>query len=950
MPAYYFRLLIAAAGIVMLRIWNCLETQHDWRLVLLAGCICFLSCLAAANLFQRARASESRSRAVWLLAAGLMTGCGAWATHFIAMLAYTPGFTISYDLTVTIFSLGVAIIVITGGFVVALVVGARWAGLAGGALAGIGVACMHYMGMASLRIPAEIIWMPDLVTASVVLGILFGAVALHVVRTSDTPLKAVSAACLLTFAILSHHLVAMSAIGLIRQSAPGDEVDLMSPVALSLAIAAFIAVVVVAGLAGAISDRRIRRKTSERNIQLDAALNNMSQGLCMFGPDNRLQLWNERYVTMYRLPSAKMRVGMTVDDLCEVRDAAGTGFEDMDTYRTELRAAMDNQAAGAGCIEEVRDGRTISVIYQPMPNGGWVVTHEDVTEREGAKRDLERTRSFLDTIIENVPSAIMVKEFPDLRYALINQAGERHLGIDRQSILGKCASDVLPAAMARAIDARDRQVLASEAGSVSQEYKFDSLTGDHRVVIAKRIALKDAAGEVKYLVSTIHDISERKQSEARIAHLALHDPLTDLPNRASFNDHLARTFDDASSGQTSFAILCVDLDRFKEVNDVFGHSVGDLFLCEVARRITAACDGAFVARLGGDEFTIVSSAGPQPATAERIAARLMAAFDDEFRLNDHAIHASCTIGISVYPQDGADVETLIANADVALYRAKAEERGTIRFFEAAMDQQIREKRILQRDLATALENGEFELYFQPQAATKGDIVGFEVLARWRHPERGFISPGIFIPLAEEAGLIGAIDEWVLREACREAASWPNPLSIAVNLSPVDFRRGDVPAMILSILLETGLNPHRLEIEITEGVLIEDFGRATSILRKIKNLGVHVAMDDFGTGYSSLSYLQSFPFDRIKIDQAFIARLENNAQSAAIIQAILGLGRSLKLPVIAEGVETSAQLAFLAEAGCNEVQGYLIGRPQPIAYYRGVVAGVVGGVTPVAVAS
>jgi len=701
MPAYYFRLLIAAAGIVMLRIWNCLETQHDWRLVLLAGCICFLSCLAAANLFQRARASESRSRAVWLLAAGLMTGCGAWATHFIAMLAYTPGFTISYDLTITIFSLGVAIIVITGGFVVALVVRARWAGLVGGALAGIGVACMHYMGMASLRIPAEIIWMPDLVIASVVLGILFGAVALHVARTSDTPLKAVSAACLLTLAILSHHLVAMSAIGLIRQSAPGDEVDLMSPVALSLAIAAFIAVVVVAGLAGAISDRRIRRKTSERNIQLDAALNNMSQGLCMFGPDNRLQLWNERYVTMYRLPSAKMRVGMTVDDLCEVRDAAGTGFEDMDDYRTELRAAMDNQAAGAGCIGEVRDGRTISVIYQPMPNGGWVVTHEDVTEREGAKRDLERTRSFLDTIIENVPSAIMVKEFPDLRYALINQAGERHLGLDRKNILGRCAADVFPAAMAQSIDARDRQVLASETGSVTHEYKFQSLTGDPRVVITKRIALKDATGHAKYLVSTIHDITERKQSEARIAHLAMHDPLTDLPNRALFNEHLAKTFDDASSsGQASFAILCVDLDRFKEVNDVFGHSVGDLFLCEVARRITAACDGAFVARLGGDEFTIVSSAGPQPVTAERIAARLMAAFDDEFRLNDHAIHASCTIGISVYPQDGADVETLIANADVALYRAKAEERGTIRFFEAAMDQQIREKRILQRDLAT----------------------------------------------------------------------------------------------------------------------------------------------------------------------------------------------------------------------------------------------------------
>jgi diguanylate cyclase (GGDEF)-like protein/PAS domain S-box-containing protein len=930
----------------MLRIMNCLETQHDWGLVLLAGCVCLLTSIAAANLFQRARASQGRARIAWLFAAGVMTGCGTWATHFIAMLAYTPGFAMSYDLTITILSLFVAIIVVTAGFAIALFGSARWGGLAGGILVGIGIACMHYIGMAALHIPAEIIWMPDLVATSIVLGIVFSAASLHVARRGDTTLKVMGVAGLLTLSIISHHFVAMSAIGLIPQFEPGVESDLMSPVALSLAIAAFIAAVVAAGLVGAISDRRIRKKTSERNIQLDAALNNMGQGLCMFGPDNRLQVWNERYQKMYRMPPGSVQVGMTVAELCAIRDAAGTAFEDMDAYQTEMGAAMNKQTGGSS-IGEVRDGRTMNVVYQPMPNGGWVVTHEDITEREAAKRDLERTRSFLDTIIENVPSAIMVKEFPDLRYRLINQAGERHLGIDRQSILGKCATEVFPETMGQAIDARDREVLGSETDSVTHEYKFQGLAGDSRVVITKRIALKDAAGQAKYLVSTIHDVTERKLSEARIAHLALHDPLTDLPNRAAFNDHLTKTLEEVSAGEPGFAILCLDLDRFKEVNDVFGHAVGDLLLREVAKRLTEACDGAFVARLGGDEFTIVASAGPQPATAERICERLVAAFGAEFRLNDHVVHAGCTVGISIYPQDGADVETLIANADAALYRAKVEERGTIRFFEAAMDQKIREKRALQRDLVAALENEEFELYFQPQSATNGAIVGFEVLLRWHHAQRGMVPPGIFIPLAEETGLIGAIDEWVLRQACREAASWSNPLSIAVNLSPVDFRRGDVPAMILSILLETGLNPQRLEIEITEGVLIEDFARATSILRQIKNLGVHVAMDDFGTGYSSLSYLQSFPFDKIKIDQAFIAKLETNPQSAAIIQAILGLGRSLKLPVIAEGVETQAQLSFLAEEGCKEVQGYLIGRPHPIAHYRAVVAG--GGAESVAMA-
>jgi diguanylate cyclase (GGDEF)-like protein/PAS domain S-box-containing protein len=932
----------------MLRIWNCLETQHDWWLVLLAGCVCFLTSIAAVNLFQRARASEGRSRTAWLFAAGVMTGCGVWATHFIAMLAYTPGFAISYDLAITLFSLVVAIIVVTCGFAVALFGGARWGGLAGGALVGTGVACMHYMGMASLRIPAEIVWMPDLVAASVVLGILFGAASLHVAPRSDTPLKVTGAAGLLTLAIVTHHFVAMGAVELIGQSGPGDEADLMSPVALSLAIAAFIAAVVVAGLVGAILDRRNRRSMSERNLQLDAALNNMGQGLCMFGPDNRLQLWNERYTKMYRLPPQQLRAGMTVNDLCEIREAAGTAFEDMESYRIELSDAMI-QHDGSSRIGELRDGRTISVVYQPMPNGGLVITHEDITEREGAKRELERTRSFLDTIIENVPTTIMVKEFPDLRYRLVNQAGERHLGTDRQSILGKCAAEAFPTAMAQAIDARDREALASELGSVSQEYNFENLAGDSHVVIAKRTALKDAAGQAKYLVTTIHDVTERRQSEARIAHLALHDPLTDLPNRAAFNEHLAKTFGEASADQPGFAILCINLDRFKEVNDVFGHSVGDLLLCEAARRIISACDGAFVARIGGDEFAIIASAGAQPATAERIGERLTAAFNADFRLDGHAIHASCTIGICLHPQDGADVETLVANAEAALGRAKAEERGSIRFFEATMDQRVRERRALQHDLISALENDEFELYFQPQSEAEGEVVGFEVLLRWHHAKRGMVPPGIFIPLAEETGLIGAIDEWVLREACREAASWSNPLSIAVNLSPVDFRRGDVPAMILSILLETGLDPERLEIEITEGVLIEDFSRATSILRQIKNLGVHVAMDDFGTGYSSLSYLQSFPFDKIKIDQAFIAKLGTNTQSAAIVQAILGLGRSLKLPVIAEGVETSAQLAFLAEQGCNEVQGYLIGRPHPIAHYRSVVTSGAGDAAKIAVA-
>jgi EAL domain-containing protein (putative c-di-GMP-specific phosphodiesterase class I) len=292
--------------------------------------------------------------------------------------------------------------------------------------------------------------------------------------------------------------------------------------------------------------------------------------------------------------------------------------------------------------------------------------------------------------------------------------------------------------------------------------------------------------------------------------------------------------------------------------------------------------------------------------------------------------------VAIYPTDGRDAMLLLGNADAALYRAKAEGRGSIRFFEADMDKRLRERRALQRELQSALANDELMLHYQPQARIGNSIIGFEALVRWQHPSRGLIPPAAFIPLAEESGLIISIGEWILRKACQEAASWPRPLQIAVNLSPVQFQHGDLPGMVHAVLLETGLSAHRLELEITEGVLIGDFSRALSILCRLKSLGVRIAMDDFGTGYSSLSYLQSFPFDKIKIDQSFVSNLDRSPQSAAIIRAVIGLGRGLNLPVVAEGVETNDQLAFLTREACQEVQGFLVGRPGPIDDYAGLV--------------
>jgi predicted signal transduction protein with EAL and GGDEF domain len=295
-----------------------------------------------------------------------------------------------------------------------------------------------------------------------------------------------------------------------------------------------------------------------------------------------------------------------------------------------------------------------------------------------------------------------------------------------------------------------------------------------------------------------------------------------------------------------------------------------------------------------------------------------------------------SMGVAIYPTDGTDANALMNNADAALYRAKAEVRGSVRFFEPEMDMHLRERGALENDLRSAIDHGELMLHYQPQLRMTGETVGFEALVRWQCPKRGMVAPATFIPIAEESSLIISVGEWVLREACREAASWPQPVQIAVNVSPIQFRHGDLPRVVHSILLETGLAPGRLELEITEGVMINDFSRAVSILRRLKSLGVRIAMDDFGTGYSSLSYLHSFSFDKIKIDRAFICDLEHNRHSMAIVRAVISLSRSLDLPVLAEGVETKAQHAFLLQEGCDEVQGYLTGRPLPIADYAKLV--------------
>ncbi len=684
-------------------------------------------------------------------------------------------------------------------------------------------------------------------------------------------------------------------------------------------------------------EARLAEKTEEleqANRRIDTAIDNMVQGLVMFDEDGKLVVCNKRFTELYNLPPEGIKPGLTLREVMELRQKTATMPADIDTHIALVQKSMQAGETRTKIVD-FPDGRTFCITNRPSGGGAWVATHEDITERRRGEKELVRTRNMLRAVVDNIPEMLIVKDAQSGRYIFINRAGESFFGIPKDEVIGRTTSEVYSKERAESIMVRDREALQSGQLTVAN-LSFKAESGQFCEVITKRLAISGSDDQQEYLLNVIEDVTERRRNETRIEHLAHHDPLTDLPNRALLNMRVAENLTRATETGRKFAILCVDLDRFKEVNDLYGHAAGDSVLLSIARRMEAAADGAFLARIGGDEFMAICIDGAMPAAATALAQRLVATVAEDVDCEGRRVSIGMSIGIAMFPSDGTDSVTLLRNADAALYRAKAEGRGEIRFYEAEMDRLLHDRRSLQADLALAVSRNELQLFYQPQSLISGQIIGFEALLRWDHLRRGFVAPDIFIPLAEESGLINQIGEWVLREACREAASWSTPLQIAINLSPLQLRHADLVSLVHRVLLETKLSPDRLVIEITEGALMDDYSRAVSILRRIKALGVRIAMDDFGTGYSSLSYLQSFPFDKIKIDQTFISNLDRNAQSAAIVRAVLGLGHNLNLTTVAEGVETQDQLAILQREGCDEIQGYLIGRPQPIAEYAALV--------------
>jgi len=675
---------------------------------------------------------------------------------------------------------------------------------------------------------------------------------------------------------------------------------------------------------------------------LEDAFNNLSLGIVVFDHKREVVFCNQRYLEIYGLSPEQVRPGTPTSDL--IRHRLKLGLRVQENPEDYIRERVRRPVVQHTAVQQFADGRIISYTITPMPGGGGMATHEDITEREEISARLQRQYELgreqeenlrvrnlqFDTAINNMSQGLC---FFDSEHRLI-VCNERYVEM----------YDLPPGRVGPGTPLTEVVDLRFEAGS------FPAMTRDEYLHWRSNVAVSaeptDSIVELKngrtFLirhrpmpdlgwVATHEDITEKRQIELKIEHMAHHDSLTDLANRVRLNERLERALGDPANCRM-VAVHHVDLDRFKAVNDTFGHHAGDKLLKIVASRLRGVVrDTDTIARMGGDEFVVVQAPLADPIEATALAQRVINAMAEPFDLDGHQAGVGASVGIAVSPTDGATPEKLLRNADLALYRAKGDGRGTFRFFEAGMDEQMQTRRIMEQDLRKALPAGEFELYYQPVVNLQsGAISGFEALIRWNHPARGLVSPATFIPLAEEIGFIIPLGEWVIRQACITAAKWPEHLHVAVNISAAQFRSAGLMQVIVSALAASRLKPTRLEIEITETVLLQDKDATLAILHQLRALGVRIAMDDFGTGYSSLTYLQSFPFDKIKIDRSFVKDIAENVGSLNIVRAVAALANGMGMTATAEGVETNEQLDRITAEGCTEMQGYLFSRPLPAA--------------------
>ncbi len=663
--------------------------------------------------------------------------------------------------------------------------------------------------------------------------------------------------------------------------------------------------------------------------QFDAAISNMAQGLLLFDGDGRLQVVNRRFRELFAVPAERLAAGASIDEVAACCGAIGIAD-----------GGAADTAAEVSDVLDLPDGRALAVRRERLADGGRVITFEDISARRRAELALRANE-------ETLRLSMAAGRIAGFRWDMA--AGVLHCGAEVREMHGLPPGEgplpqdewgvtMLPEDRKR-VWVELLHDFAERRTERRAEYRiWHPAYAELRHIEVRSHVDYDSRGEPVAVAGIVMDVSERRLAEARIAHLAHHDALTGLPNRPLFAIRLAEALARARCGE-GFALFCLDLDRFKEVNDTFGHPVGDALLHAVTRRLRAELrDTDTLARLGGDEFAIIASRLGGARDSAALADRLVAVLAEPFELDGHHIVVGTSVGVAAAPDDGMDADDLLKNADMALYRAKLDGRGRVRFFEAQMDIELRARRAMERELRRALNNGEFELFFQPLIDTvTRHVTGFEALLRWRHPERGLIAPDNFVHLLEANGLIELVGAWALGEACRQAVRWPAPIKVAVNLSLAQFVNVSLFDQIERAVREAGLDPTRLELEITETVVLRDTETTLATLHRLKGLGVRIALDDFGTGYSSLSYLQKFPFDKVKIDRSFIANLTRTAESATIVRAVISLCTALGMATTAEGVESEAQFQAVAHERCAEAQGFHFGRPVPAEDVAGLLS-------------
>jgi diguanylate cyclase (GGDEF)-like protein/PAS domain S-box-containing protein len=916
----------------MYGVLTCLVYEHDLSLVVVAGLLCFVANLATVTFVGRARETRDGARLIWAAVAGGAGGFGIWSTHFVAMLAYDPGLTLRFDASLTLLSLGIAFVATFAAALMATAIPTRWGAIGAGAVFGAGVSSMHFTGMSAIEFAGSITWSRPLVLTAISAAVVMAPVA-FVVACGKGAKAVVLAASLLSLAIVSMHFIAMGAAELVPDFTSMIEVGAMSkPLMLSTIIAVSLSMIGSGVAAALISGRAARSsKAIEQNFQL-LVRGVTDYAIYMLDPSGVVTNWNA---------GAERAKGYKAEEIVGQNFAR---FYSSDAQKRGVPEQALQTARETGRFES--EGRRYRkdeswfwahVVIQPVVDDdgvliGYAKITRDVTRQKADSDRIAAITRNLDLALENMSQGICLFDADEKlilsngRYREMFKFPEGFVtpGVTYREIvrMGYEQSLVEPQDVAAKARAHyERSMAAIRSGQQNLQHR----TADGRTIRTVFNALAGGGW-----VSTYEDITERVRSEERIAFMARHDSLTQLPNRAAFMAHLEGEVLHAQHSGDHLAVIGIDLNKFKQINDQLGHAVGDEVLRELSRRmLSVMTPNELFARFGGDEFAATmrySDIAEVHAFIERMAEEFRRPMDIE----GHRLSPGASMGVALYPHDGQSPEALIANADLAMYRAKGSLSREVCFYDVEMDEAARDRTKMAKELWIAIEQQQLHLHYQVQKSIgSGDITGYEVLLRWDHPERGRVSPVDFISVAEECGAILPIGEWVLREACREAASWPSDHKVAVNLSPVQITHADMPALVHSILLETGLKASRLELEITESSIFSDKQRALHALRAIKALGVSIAIDDFGTGYSSLETLQSFPFDKIKLDRSFLSDVERSPEAKAMIRAILALGQGLRIPVLAEGVETASQLDILRQEGCHEAQGYLLGRPMPI---------------------